>query len=367
MTTTTRIGMLVAVVVLAACGQEAKLQQLQISPVVTEVTEHLQADVVATAVYSDGSRKDVTAEVTWSTVDAAVASAAAGRVRAGQPGSTYLTASFAGLETSARVDVLAATLLSLQLTTDTASLPAGVSAAAVVLGTFSDGSTRDVTASVEWSAPAELLEVSGGTVRAIAPGHGELRATVAGTVAVLALDVTEAEATALSVVGLPAALPLGLSAPFQVLARFTDGTLRDVTAQAAVEVADAAVAALDGAALRGLAPGATRLTARFAGLSAEAPLQVAPAALVSIAVTCPKGHVKRGDLLLLSAAGTFSDGSVQDLTAQVSWLSGDTKLAVVSSYIMPGAVLAFDAGTVTLTAIDPASQVSGSFELVISK
>ncbi|MCM2334304.1 MAG: hypothetical protein NDI82_10200, partial [Anaeromyxobacteraceae bacterium] len=112
--TATRLGVLVAMVVLAACGKApATLQELQIQPPVTEVTEHLRAGVTAIAVYSDGARQDVTAQVEWSSMDAAVATAADGFVQGGQPGSTYLTATWGGLASQARVDVVAAELVTL--------------------------------------------------------------------------------------------------------------------------------------------------------------------------------------------------------------------------------------------------------------
>lgn len=370
MTTTMRLGMLLSMAALAACGGQPgpALQELQISPQVTEVTENLQAGVVATAVYSDGSTKDVTAEVAWSTVDATVATAAGGVVQAGQPGSTYLTAALGGLEASARVDVAAAQLLALWVSADAAALPAGLTGRVVASGSFSDGTTRDVSAAAAWMTTREVVEVGpGGQVKALSPGFTQIRATLGNMMAGVTLEVTEAQAVSLAVAGV-GAMPLGLSAPFQVVATFTDGTSRDVAADATVEIADGTIAALDGpGALKALAPGLTGLTASWSGLSAAAQVQVGPAALVSIAVGYSKNHVKQGDLVTFSATGTFTDGTVQDLTGTVTWLSSDPMTAEISTYIMLGAVVARSAGTVTITALDPVTQVAGTYELVIAK
>jgi len=378
--TAKRVGMMVAMVVLAACGKPgATLQELQISPPVAEVTENLRTNVSAVAVYSDGARVDVTAEVQWSTQDAAVATAAGGVVQAGQPGSTYVTAAYEGLQSTARVDVIAAQLLALQVSTDAASRPAGLTARATATGDFSDGSTRDVTAAVQWSASSAAAAVdAAGTVRAVSAGPVDVVATLNGLTASAPFTVTAAEAVALAFQDVLAAMPLGVAADVHVLATFTDGSVADVTAEAVLTVADASVATIDGAGsigilsasarkVRGLAAGRTEVQAAYAGLTAAAPVEVLPAALSAIAVSGPNGAVKKGDVVFLSAQGTFTDGSVQDVTGQVTWTSGDQAFAKVYDFIGPGAVLAYDVGTVTITAIDPVTQVSASYELTIRK
>jgi hypothetical protein len=367
MTTTTRFGYLAVVVAMVACGGQPgpTLQQLQISPVVTEVTENLQASVVATAIYSDGTTADVTAEVAWASVDGAIASAAAGVVQAGQPGRTYLTASYGGLQTAARVDVVAATLESLWLSAESAKVPAGLTARVVASGAFSDGSVRDVTAAAAWSSTRDLAEVSaGGQVKALRPGYTQLRASVGDKVAALLFQVTDAQAVSLAVQGL-ASMPVGQASTFQVLATFTDGTTLDVTADAVLEVLDAAVASLRaGASLLASGEGLTALRASYAGLEASAPVQVTPVALSALELTCP-ATLPIGNLARFAATGTFSDGTTADVTSRVTWLSGDPRVAVVSTFIMPGAILPYGAGTVTITAIDAATQVTASCTVTV--
>lgn len=378
--TATRIGMMVAMVVLAACGKPgATLQELQISPPVTEVTENLRANVTAVAVYSDGARVDVTAEVQWSSMDAGVATASGGVVQAGQPGSTYLTAAWSGLESSARVDVVAAQLLALQVATDAASRPAGLTARATATGDFSDGSTRDVTASVQWSTSGAAAAVdAAGTVRALAAGPVDVVASLNGLSAAAPFTVTAAEAVSLAFQDVLAAMPLGVAADVKVLATFTDASVADVTAEAVLTVADASVATVDGAGsigilstttrkVRGLAAGRTELQAAYAGLSAAAPVEVLPAALSALTISGPNGAVKKGDVVFFSAQGTFTDGSVQDMTGLVTWTSGNQAFALVYDFIGPGAVLAYDVGTVTISAIDPVTQVTATYDLSVRK
>ncbi|MBK9519727.1 MAG: Ig-like domain-containing protein [Anaeromyxobacter sp.] len=374
MTTTTttmrRFGLLLATLALAACGQqpEATLQQLQIAPVVTEVTENLQAEVVATAIYSDGSRRDVTAEVAWSSQDEQVATTpGAGRVQAGAPGSTYLIAQLDGLQTTARVDVAAATLLSLQVSTAQAAVPAGLSAQAQALGTFSDGSVRDVTASVVWAASSRAVSIqAGGELRALAPGLVELRAYVGDVTGSAQVEVTAAAVVSLSLEGV-ARLAAGLATPVRLIATFTDGSVADVSAQATFEIANADVARMEDLhTLHTLRAGYTELRASFGGQTTSVAVGVSAAVLSSLEISASTPAIRRGDLVLYTATGTFSDGAQADLTAQVTWTTADPLVAVVSNSIRAGAVLALAAGSTSITALHPGTQVTATAAVVVA-
>ena len=161
-------------------------------------------------------------------------------------------------------------------------------------------------------------------------------------------------------------MPLGLAVAFKILARYTDGTVQDVTAQATLALDDPSVSALDGQlALRGLLAGRTTLRACFAGLTIAAPVEVTPPVLQAIEISGADASVARGSLLRFRATGVRTDGVTLDLTDAVTWSSDDTQLAYVSSCIAPGAVLAWRVGTVIIRATDPATLAVGTFELTI--
>jgi hypothetical protein len=368
-TTMTRIGMLAAMAVaMVACGgpEAPSLAELQITPPVTEVTENLQASVVATAVYTDGTTADVTDQVTWSSVDASVASATGGQVQAGQPGSTYLTASFGGLQTAARVEVIAATLLELRVSAESVAVPVGLTTRAIASGAFSDGSLRDVTASVTWSTTRALVEVSAdGAVKALAPGWTQVRATVGALTAGITMQVTAAQAAGLSISGLEGALAVGQSVSFRVMATFTDGTSLDVTDAATIEIADAAIAMLRArASVKAKAEGTTELRVGYAGFEATAAVAVTPVTLASLQLTCP-ASLSAGAMAIFAADGTFTDGNVDDVTARVTWSSSNGQLAEISTWYRAGAIFMRAAGTVTITALDAETQVSASCTVVV--
>lgn len=79
------------------------------------------------------------------------------------------------------------------------------------------------------------------------------------------------------------------------------------------------------------------------------------ASLVSIAVTPNNPTVTIGKTQQLTATGTYSDNSMQDLSTQVTWASSDTTKATVSS---TGLVTGTGYGSATITATS--GSVSGS-------
>lgn len=70
--------------------------------------------------------------------------------------------------------------------------------------------------------------------------------------------------------------------------------------------------------------------------------------LSSIAVTpAAPGHIAVGSTLQFAASGTYSDGSVVDITTQVIWASSDVGIATISS---TGLAIGAEYGNTNITA-----------------
>jgi hypothetical protein len=77
----------------------------------------------------------------------------------------------------------------------------------------------------------------------------------------------------------------------------------------------------------------------------------ATATLVSLTVSPAKATLSTGAVLQLSAVGSYSDNSTQDLTASVNWVSSAATIASVNDATgSKGVVTALSAGTSTITA-----------------
>ncbi|MEA3223278.1 MAG: Ig-like domain-containing protein, partial [Thermodesulfobacteriota bacterium] len=68
-----------------------------------------------------------------------------------------------------------------------------------------------------------------------------------------------------------------------------------------------------------------------------------------------------------TATGTYSDSSTQDITTSVTWSSSDTGVATISNASgSEGLAASVGTGSITITAIDPGTGISGTTGLTVT-
>ncbi len=302
----------------------------------------VEVDLLVSAAYSDGTSQDVTSQATWTEVDASVATvsnaaASKGRVRGVAVGSTFVDAAFGGRTTSVHVTVTAAALRGLSLSPSSTSLPAGRTQRFVATGTFSDGTTRDVSATVAWSTSGPALTVSpSGLVQAVTPGLAEVVVTEGALQARAQVTITQAELVSLGITPAQPVVPLGLPLQLTVTGVYSDGTTQVLTSQAVWSSSAPAVASVSnamGSAGRvvSLSVGDTVITASLSGTSATTTLTVSAAALDVIELTPASARIAVGTFARFNATGRFTDGTTQDVTNVASWSVSDSLVASASN------------------------------------
>ena len=131
-------------------------------------------------------------------------------------------------------------------------------------------------------------------------------------------------------------IAVGTNVQLHATANFKNNTTKDITDSVTWESADETVVIVSNAtAIKGLAggkaAGATTVRARLHGITGVSAFTVTQTTLKSITVEPVNPLVNKGNTVQLTALGNFSDGSAQDLTTQVSWSSGNSSIAQVSS------------------------------------
>jgi trimeric autotransporter adhesin len=116
----------------------------------------------------------------------------------------------------------------------------------------------------------------------------------------------------------------------------SDGTTEDLSDSVTWASANPTVATVSNTTgAKGLATGGsvgvTTITVTQNGKTGVSAFTVTGATLTSITVEPVNPFVAKGTTVNLAALGSFSDGSVQDLTTQVTWTSGNSSIAQVSS------------------------------------
>jgi hypothetical protein len=316
-------------------GGPATVVGLAVTPPTPIIAAGTGEQFTATAVYSDGTTRDMSAQATWTSDPAAVATITnAGKASAVAPGTATIKAAYMGFEATASLTVTAAALSSLAVSPDGQTVAIGTTSQMTAVGTFADKSMQDVTAEVAWSSDDDsIVTVNGsGLVTAVAAGTAKVTAILQGKSADATFTVSAATLKSIAVAPGSATLAKGTTQAFTATATFSDGKSQSVTSQVAWTVDPAGIASINAQGVAtGLAGGSAAVHATFMGKSDSATLTVTEARLTSIALTPANATVVRGSSLQFTATGTFTMGPNQDLTSQVAWASDATAVATVSN------------------------------------
>jgi hypothetical protein len=109
------------------------------------------------------------------------------------------------------------------------------------------------------------------------------------------------------------------------------------------------VATVSGGLVKCLAAGAVTITAASGAESGSTAVTCLAPVLQSISVAAAAPSIVVGNTDQLTATGTYSDQSTQNLTSSVTWTSGNVSVATVSA-VSPGLVTCVAAGSATITA-----------------
>jgi hypothetical protein len=327
----------------------------------------------AIGTYSDGSTLDITASAAWGTADAGVAAiSGSGLASVTTPGSTTVTATSGSVSGSTNLTVTAAALASIAVTPAIPAVPLGLQQQFSATGTYTDGTTQDVTAIAFWNSSLPAVATvsnsvgSQGLATSAAAGAASISATV-GTISGSApLRVTAAVLVSIAVSPASASIPSGTSQQFTATATMSDGSMQDVTAVASWNSSSPAAASITTAGLAAAAgAGSSAMTVTIGAVSGSAVLAVTAEQLVSIVVSPPLGTVPAGASQRFAAIGTYADGTTYDVTTAGHWSSSNGTLATISDTPgIQGLASALAAGGITITI--SVGDVTGSATLTVT-
>lgn len=328
----------------------ATLSSIAITPVAASIDVGQQQGYSAIGTYSDLGTQDLTATATWSSTNAAVATVSAGTSTAVSPGSAGITAALDGVTSnSATLTVNPATLSSIAITPVASSIDIGQQQVYDAIGTYSDSSTQNLTATATWSSTnAAVATVSAGTATAVSAGSAGITAELDGVTSNSAtLTVNSATLNSIAITPVATSIDIGQQQVYSAIGTYSDSSTQDLTATAAWSSANAAVATVSAGTATAVSAGSAGITAALDGVTSNsATLTVNPATLSSIAITPVATSIDIGQQQVYSAIGTYSDSSTQNLTATAAWSSANTAVATVSA----GTATGVSAGSAGITA-----------------
>ena len=247
------------------------------------------------------------------------------------------------------------TLTSIAVAPATVSLAVGANQQLTVTGTFSDGSTDDVSSEATFTSnDAAVASVSAtGLVTAVAEGMATIVADVGGTTGTMTVTVTPPPPPMLESIAVApetATIDVGATQQLTVTGTFDDSSTSDQTSEATFMSNAMAVATVSaGGLITGVSAGTATITASVGSLTATMVItinQPPPPMLVSIAIAPNGVSLNPGATSQLTVNGTFDDNSTQNLTDSSTFMSNNEAIATVSA---TGLVTAVDVGTATIT------------------
>jgi len=136
-----------------------------------------------------------------------------------------------------------------------------------------------------------------------------------------AADASMATIASITLTPSSARVAIKATVAFAAVATLTDGTARDITVAATWTTSTPSIATVAAGIATGLSAGSTNITAHVGAISGTARLTVTSASLVSIDVTPTNPVLGVQVSIPFTATGTYSDGTVGDVTATAIWLS----------------------------------------------
>jgi uncharacterized protein YjdB len=243
-------------------------------------------------------------------------------------------------------------LESISVTPVTASVIVADTQQFTATGTYSDGSTKNLTTTANWtSSSASTATVGGhtGLAKGVAAGTATITATSAKISGSATLTVSAAVLTSIAVTPSTPSVAAGKTQQFTATGTYNNGTTKNLTSTATWTSSTTSIATVSSSGLATtIAQGSATITATSGTISGSATLTVTAAVLTSMAVTPSTASIGVSSTQQFTATGTYSNGTTQNLTTTASWTSSATSIATIK--IHTGVATGVSAGTATISA-----------------
>ncbi|MGA2901714.1 MAG: Ig-like domain-containing protein [Candidatus Acidiferrales bacterium] len=302
----------------------------------------------ATGNYADGSTKNLTDSVTWSSQNPNVATVTpGGMAKAIAAGTSKIEATIAGSAVvraaatnavsggvigSTILTVTSATLVSIAVTPANPSIAKGTTEQFTATGTYSDNSTQNLTSSVTWTSQTGGVATiaAGGLATAVTTGMSKIQAASVGITGSTTLTVTSATLVSVAVTPANPSIAKGKTEQFTATGTFSDNSTQNLTGSVTWTSQTTSVVTITAGGLAtGVATGASQIQAASGAVDGSTNLTVTAPTLVSIAVTPANPSIAKGTKEQFTATGTFSDNSTENLTGTATWNSVTTTVATI--------------------------------------
>ncbi|MCC2659173.1 MAG: hypothetical protein K0Q76_4281, partial [Panacagrimonas sp.] len=212
----------------------AELVSIEVTPADASLPAGVSQQYTATGLYSDSTSDDITADVSWSSADSDIASVDAAGIVTGETagGPVDIRASLDGITGKTAVTVSNARLDSINVTPPTASVPAGLTQKFTATGSYSDGSTLDISNLVSWSssyAAVATINSTGLATAKVKSAGITITATLGAKSDTANLVVTDATLKSIDITTSKSSVAAGYKTQYTATALYSNGKTVNVT------------------------------------------------------------------------------------------------------------------------------------------
>ncbi|TDM51975.1 beta strand repeat-containing protein [Aliivibrio fischeri] len=332
----------------------AAVVSIQVTPPTKSIVKGDTQKYVAVATYNNNTTKDVSDSVSWSSSDTVLATISSEGLATGvAEGGVTIKAALNGVTSnSASLTITSAVIRALQITPAVQSIPKGNQQQYIAIATYSDNSTKDVTSRVSWnSSDRDIVTITNvGLAQGAVEGEVIITGTLDGVNSNEAtLTVTAAVVRSLEITPELQSIPKGNQQQYAAKATYSDNSTLDVTARVSWSSSNTGIATITNTGLaQGVVEGEVTVMAALNGVNSNnATLNVSAAVIRTIEVTPDNSTIVIGNTQQYTAMGVYSDGTRNNISAQVDWSSSSTNLVTISAQ---GLATGVQVGEVTIQA-----------------
>jgi hypothetical protein len=201
-------------------------------------------------------------------------------------------------------------------------------------GSYSDGSTENLTDKAIWSSSNSVVAVvnNTGLATGFATGSSTIQVALGSVAGSTTLTVTAAVLSSIAVTPPNLSISDGISQQFTAIGTYSDGSTQNLTNSVTWLSSNTSVAKINSMGFAsGVGIGGSSIQAALGSVAGSTTLTVTAAVLSSIAVTPANPSISDGTTQQFTAAGSYTDGSTQNVTNLVTWSSSNPADSISAS------------------------------------
>ena len=335
------------------------LQSITITPISPSIAAGLSTTLVVTGTYSDGSQPLIVSGVSWTSTNHSIANVVSTGVATGiGQGLATLTASVGSISSSVTLTVVPPVISSIMVSSPSASVAKGLTQAMTATATYSDGLQGTLASGVTWTSSNRNVAIVSdtGVITGLSVGSTTLTATVGLVSGTTTLNVTAAVLQSITVTAPASGIAAGLNSQLTATGVYSDSSTQPLTTDVTWASSSNYAAVSSLGVVAGNSIGNSTITASLSGVTGSVQIATTAAVLQSISLAAATSSATAGATDQITAIGTYSDGTTQNLTSSITWVS--TSAASISSAGLVTGQTAGSSATITATLGDVTKSIS---------